>query len=191
MAVNTWNAGLGLKSRRRRPKLSSRTHGFVPASRPYMEGLRAICAISAMACSLAIPGFTRATSRRCRPHSHAQALELDESSAPSHLNMAEAWMGLGEVDRAMTEYARALELDADILSEGAGGITAQVTTPEQRARVSYLIAKAYAKRGNLDGALEYLRRAKDGHFADLGRVYKDQEFAALWPDPRLEQIVKR
>jgi len=120
-----------------------------------------------------------------------KALELDESSAPSHLNMAEAWMGLGEVDRAMTEYARALELDADILSEGAGGITAQVTTPEQRARVSYLIAKAYAKRGNLDGALEYLRRAKDGHFADLGRVYKDQEFAALWPDPRLEQIVKR
>ena len=120
-----------------------------------------------------------------------KALELDESSAPSHLNMAEAWMGLGEVDRAMTEYARALELDADILSEGAGGITAQVTTPEQRARVSYLIAKAYAKRGNLDGALEYLRRAKDGHFSDLGRVYKDQEFAALWPDPRLQQIVKR
>ena len=120
-----------------------------------------------------------------------KALELDESSAPSHLNMAEAWMGLVEVDRAMTEYARALELDADILSEGAGGITAQVTTPEQRARVSYLIAKAYAKRGNLDGALEYLRRAKDGHFADLSRVYKDQEFAALWPDPRLQQIVKR
>jgi tetratricopeptide (TPR) repeat protein len=120
-----------------------------------------------------------------------QALELDESSAPSHLNLAEAWMGLGEVDRAMKEYARALELDADILSDSQGGIAAQVVTPEQRARVSYLIAKAYAQRGNLEGALEYLRRAKDGHYSDLSRVYKDQEFAALWQDPRLEKIVKR
>src|SRR5579863_6332769 len=70
-----------------------------------------------------------------------QALELDESSAPAHLNLAEVWMAMGEVDRAMTEYGRALELDADILAESQEGISAQITTPEQRARVSYLIAK--------------------------------------------------
>ncbi|MGA8089896.1 MAG: tetratricopeptide repeat protein [Terracidiphilus sp.] len=120
-----------------------------------------------------------------------QALELDETSAPAHLNLAEAWMAMGEVDYAMTEYGRALELDADILAESQDGISAQITTPEQRARVSYLIARAYAKRGNLDGALEYLTRAKNGHFPELARVYKDQEFAALWPDPRLARIVKR
>jgi len=120
-----------------------------------------------------------------------QALELDESSAPAHLNLAEAWMGMGQIDRAMTEYARALELDADILSESATGVSARVSTPEQRARVNFLIARAYAKRGNIDGALEYLRRARDGRFPEMGRVYKDQEFAILWPDPRLDKIVKR
>jgi tetratricopeptide (TPR) repeat protein len=120
-----------------------------------------------------------------------QALELDESSAPAHLNLAEAWMGLNQVDRAMTEYARAIELDADILSESQSGIAARVSTPEQRARVDYLIAKAYARRGNLDGALEYLKRAKDGNFAELSRVYKDLDFAMLWTDPRLEKIAKR
>jgi tetratricopeptide (TPR) repeat protein len=120
-----------------------------------------------------------------------QALALNESSASAHLNLAEAWMGLGAVDRAMTEYSRALELDADVLSTEHAGYQAQVSTPEQRARVSYLIAKAYAKRGNLEGALEYLRRAKDGRYADLARVYTDQEFAALWPDPRLAKIIKR
>jgi tetratricopeptide (TPR) repeat protein len=120
-----------------------------------------------------------------------QALELDESSAAAHLNLAEAWMGLNQIDRAMTEYARALELDADILSESESGVAARVSTPEQRARVNFLIAKAYAKRGNIDGALEYLKRAKDGKFPEMGRVYKDQEFAALWTDPRLEKIVKR
>ena len=120
-----------------------------------------------------------------------QALELSESSAPAHLNLAEAWMGLNEIDRAMTEDARALELDADILNESASGVSARVSTPEQRARVNFLIAKAYAKRGNIEGALEYLKRARDGRFPNMGQVYKDQEFALLWPDPRLEKIVKR
>jgi tetratricopeptide (TPR) repeat protein len=120
-----------------------------------------------------------------------EALELDETSAPAHLNLAEAWMGMNEVDRAMTEYARAIELDADILSESEAGVSARVSTPAQRARVNFLIAKAYAKRGNIDGAIEYLKRAKDGKFPDMGRVYQEQDFAVVWPDPRLQKLVKR
>jgi Flp pilus assembly protein TadD len=120
-----------------------------------------------------------------------QALALDETNAHTHLNLASAWMGIGEIDHAMTEYARALELDADVLSTTPEGTVAQVSTPEQRARVSFLIAKAYAKRGNLDGALEYLRRAKEGHYPELSSVYKDPAFTALWDDPRLTKIVKR
>ena len=119
------------------------------------------------------------------------ALALQESNASAHLNMAEAWFGLGEADRAMTEYARALELNADILSTSPGAVVAHVSTPEQRARVAFTIARAYAKRGNLEGALEYLRRAKEENYADLKNVYTDQTFAALWDDPRLAKIVKR
>ena len=120
-----------------------------------------------------------------------QALALDEIECAHPLNLAEAWMGLGEVDRAMTEYARALELDADVLSTSPEGIVAQFRTPEQRARVSFLIAKLYMKRGNIDGALEYLRRAKEQHYRDLAKVYTDPDFAPLWKDPRLAKIVKR
>jgi tetratricopeptide (TPR) repeat protein len=95
------------------------------------------------------------------------------------------------MDRAMTEYARALELDADILSDSDNGAFAQISTPEQRARISFLIAKAYIKRGNVEGALEYLRRAKEGHYPGLGAVYTDQDFAPLWTDPRLAKLIKR
>lgn len=119
------------------------------------------------------------------------ALALQETNASAHLNMAEAWFGLGEVDRAMTEYTRALELDADILTSNPAAVVAHVSTPEQRARVAFTIAKAYAKRGNIEGALEYLRRAKEGNFPDMKKVYDDQIFAALWDDPRLQKIVKR
>jgi Flp pilus assembly protein TadD len=121
-----------------------------------------------------------------------EALALDETDATLHVNLGEAWMGLGKIDRAMTEYSRALELDGDIFSSMASeGVTAQLRTPEQQARVSYLIAKAYAKRGNLDGALEYLRRAKENRYPEMANVYQDTEFAGLWQDPRLTKLVPR
>jgi len=120
-----------------------------------------------------------------------QALALDESVASTHLNLAEAWLGLNETDRAMTEYARALELDADVLTNSEGGAIAQIMTPEQHAHVLYMIAKSYMKRGNLDGALDYLGRAKESHYHDLASVYNDPDFAPLWKDPRLAKIVTR
>lgn len=121
-----------------------------------------------------------------------EALALDETDATFHVNLGEAWLGQGKIDRAMTEYARALELDGDIFSSMASeGITAQLRTPEQQARVSYLIAKAYAKRGNIEGALEYLKRAKENRYPEMANVYQDQEFAALWQDPRLGKLVPR
>ncbi len=118
------------------------------------------------------------------------ALALDEAKAATHLNLAEAWMGQHQTDRAMTEYARALELDADILNTDKEGVFAQVSTPEQRALVSFMIAKSYAKRGNLEGALDFLRQAKEQHYRDLASVYTDPAFAPLWKDPRLATIVK-
>ena len=120
-----------------------------------------------------------------------QALALDESKAVTHLNLAEAWMGQKQIDRAMTEYARALELDADILtSADKEGVFAQVQTPEQRAMVDFMIAKAYIKRGNIEGALDYLRRAKEQNFKNLSTVWEDPAFAPLWKDARLVEIVK-
>jgi tetratricopeptide (TPR) repeat protein len=120
-----------------------------------------------------------------------QALALEESNAPIHVNLAEAWVGLELIDRAMTEYARALELDADVLNSSTEGLLAQLSTPEQYARVSYIIAKMYMKRGNIDGALEYLRRAKEENYSEINKVYTDPDFTALWQDPRLAKIVKR
>jgi Flp pilus assembly protein TadD len=119
-----------------------------------------------------------------------RALELDESDASFHVNMAEAWVGLSQIDRAMNEYTRAMELDPDVFTAGNTGIIAQLKSPEQIARTDYLIAKTFARKGNVEGALDYLRRAKDGHYPQLADVYVDKEFAALWQDPRLASIVK-
>lgn len=139
-------------------------------------------------------GATYCLQRKYKPavKTLKQALALDEQHAVTHLNLAESWMGMKQIDRAMTEYARALELDADILSSAdSQGIAAQIMTPEQRAVVDFLIAKAYAKRGNVEGALDYLQRARKGHYRDMASVYTDPAFSILWNDPRLPTLVKR
>ncbi|HEY1803583.1 MAG TPA: tetratricopeptide repeat protein [Terracidiphilus sp.] len=119
-----------------------------------------------------------------------EALAIDEENPAFHVNMAETWAGLSQIDRAMTEYARALELNPDVFSSSEDGVIAQVRSPEQVARMDYLIARIFARRGNLEGALDYLGRAKQGHYPQLDDVYVDKEFAALWQDPRLQKIVK-
>jgi tetratricopeptide (TPR) repeat protein len=124
-------------------------------------------------------------------HYLKESLALDETNATAHLNIAEAWLGLKQIDRAMTEYSRALELNPDIINPSDNGVMAQVRTAEQQARIDFLIARSYAKRGNVDGALDFLGRAKTGHYPNMNEVYADQEFAILWTDPRLAKIVSK
>lgn len=120
-----------------------------------------------------------------------QALALEESYASAHLNLAEAWSGLGYMDRAMTEYSRALELDPDILNSANNGTVLNLSTPEQRARMEFIIARSYAIRGNVEVSLEHLQRAKDEGFNNLDLVYKDAAFTPLWQSEKLAHIVKR
>ncbi len=118
-----------------------------------------------------------------------KALALTEANASFHNNLGAAWFAQNQLDRAMAEYSRALELDPDILLRSEqGGVSAQIR-PEERARYMYLLAKLYAKRGDADRVLECLKKAQEEGYPKLSDVYKDQEFAALWQDARLNQLV--
>ncbi len=118
-----------------------------------------------------------------------KALALTETNASFHNNLGAAWFAQNQIDRAIVEYSRALELDPEILLRSEqGGVSAQIR-PEERARYMYLLAKLYAKRGDADRVLECLKKAQEEGYPKLGDVYKDQEFATMWQDARLNQLV--
>ena len=119
-----------------------------------------------------------------------KAVALDESRATYHVNLGAAWFSQKKMDRAIVEYTRALELDPDVLHhESKTGIAAQIASPEERAQYSYLLAKAYAKRGDLEACLQCLKKAKEDGYRYMANVYKDEEFSQLRNNPQLQEVV--
>ena len=119
-----------------------------------------------------------------------KAVALDETHASFHVNLGAAWFAQDKVDAAMREYSRALELDPEVLvRDSKVGVTAQITSPEERAKHEFMLAKIYARLGYTDDCLACLKKAKENGYHDLGSVYKDAEFATVRQDARLAQIV--
>ncbi len=119
-----------------------------------------------------------------------KAVALDESRATFHVNLGAAWFSQKKVNRAISEYIRAMELDPEVFrNENRTGIAAQISSPEERAQYSYALAKAYAKRGDLEGCLQCLKKAKEDGYRNLANVYKDEEFSQLRGNPRLQEVV--
>lgn len=123
---------------------------------------------------------------------YLKALALHEDSASYHSNLGTSYFGLKDFPAAMNEYARAMQLDPTVFERRSQtGIAALMSSPEDRAHYSFVLARIYAKSGNLDRALLYLRKAMEDGYKDIDSVYKDQEFAALRKDPRFTELMNR
>ncbi len=121
---------------------------------------------------------------------YKKALALRDVSAPFHNNLGAAYFSKKEFNRAIAEYQRAFQIDPTVFDRTSKvGVVAQLSSPEDRARYSYLLAKMFAGSGNLDRSLEYLRKAMEDGYKEIGEVYKDAEFAGLRKDPRFSELM--
>jgi tetratricopeptide (TPR) repeat protein len=121
---------------------------------------------------------------------YVKAISLDATTASFFSNLGAAYFAQHKFDPAVAAYQHAMELDPDVFMRSSrSGITAQLPSPEDRARYDYTVARLYAKMGLSDKSLEYLRKAREEGFKDLNNVYKDAEFADLRKDPRFVELM--
>lgn len=119
-----------------------------------------------------------------------KAIAVQPDSAVFYNNRGAAYFNKKQYDKASLDYAKALELDPDILeSSGRAGVQAQIPSPEDRARYAYVLAKLYAKVGENERSLHYLKKAMEDGYKDIKNVYKDNEFSALRKDPRFAELM--
>lgn len=124
---------------------------------------------------------------------YRKALSLAPNNASYHANLGAAYLAKKKVPEATSEFIEAVRLDPDVLERSsASGISAQVrTSPEARAQFSYLMAKTYAKGGDTQRSLVYLRKAMEEGYKDISKVYQDQEFAGLRETPEFKQLMSQ
>ena len=119
-----------------------------------------------------------------------RAIAINPSSASFHSNLGTAYFEKHQYEKASQEYATALSLDPEIFERHSqAGITAHMSSPEDRARYSYVIAKMFATRGDADRCLLYLRKAMEEGFKVAEGFQKDREFAGFRKDPRFLSLL--
>jgi len=121
---------------------------------------------------------------------YLKAAKLRPSDAVFQYNIGSSYFCMHEYSKAADAYKAAFALDPDIfIRVSRMGTMAQATSPEDRAAFSFMVAKMYAKAGNVDRSLEYLRKAMENGYKHINDVYKDQEFATLRTDKRFEELM--
>src|SRR5690349_12131204 len=121
---------------------------------------------------------------------YKKAIELHADVAPYHNNLGAAYFQKRDFEKAVASYSEAIRLDPDIFERTSrAGVLAQLPSPDDRAHYDYVLAKLYAKMGVPDRSLEYLRKALEEGYKQIGNVYKDTEFTQLRKDPRFTELM--
>jgi len=122
---------------------------------------------------------------------YKKALELQPDSASFYSNLGAAYFSRKEFQHATEAYARAVQLDPDIFYRTSrSGISAQIASLEDRAHYDFVLAKLYAKMGDRDHSLQFLRKSMEEGYKDVKDVYTDPEFADLRKDSRFAELMK-
>ena len=121
---------------------------------------------------------------------YTKAATLRPTDAVFQYNIGSAYFSDHQYAKAAQAYKAAFALDPNIfIRVSRTGVTAQSTSPEDRAAFSFMVAKMYAKAGDVDHSLEYLRKAMENGYKKINEVYTDQEFAMLRTDKRFEELM--
>lgn len=140
--------------------------------------------------NLGVVNYERKKYRGAIKH-YKKALEIDPDSASFHSNLGAAYFAQKKFEQATREYAEAVKLDPEIFEHSSRmGVTAQMSSPQDRAHYSYVLAKLYAKMGDSDRSLQYLRKAMEEGYKKVDDAYKDPEFAELRKDARFTELMK-
>ena len=121
---------------------------------------------------------------------YQKAISLRSDAASFYSNLGSAYFSKKEFDKAILAYNEAVKLEPDIFERTSrNGVTAHMSSPEDRAHFDYVLARLFAKEGNADRSLQYLRKALEDGYKAIDDVYKDNEFAALRKDPRFTELM--
>jgi tetratricopeptide (TPR) repeat protein len=111
---------------------------------------------------------------------YKKSLRIAPESASVYSNLGTAYFARKQYQQAMDAYQQALSLDSDVFErKSSHGILLQERTYTERAKFHYYVAKMYAKSGQNERALLYIRKALEEGFKERSKFMEDPEFQGL------------
>jgi tetratricopeptide (TPR) repeat protein len=121
---------------------------------------------------------------------YKKALRITPDSASIISNLGTGYFARKNYDLAYATYQQALAIDPEVFEHrSAMGVLLMERSVEDRARFHYYLARTYAKAGDVEHALVYIRKALEEGFKEREKFMKDPEFAALRENPEFKQIL--
>jgi tetratricopeptide (TPR) repeat protein len=133
--------------------------------------------------------YYRKSYRKCTGL-YSRALKYSPNSASIYSNLGTALFARKKYQQAAVAYQKALELDKDVFEHHSSyGVLLQETSVAERAKFHYVLAQQYAKAGQNDRALQYIRKALEEGFKDKKKLLEDPDFANLRDTPEFKELL--
>src|ERR1051326_4162363 len=108
---------------------------------------------------------------------YRRALKLSPNSASVYSNLGTAYFARKKYKEAAEAYQTAVSLDKDVFEHhGTYGVLLEERSVEERAKFHFYLAQTYAKAGQNERALQYIRKALEEGFKDRKKLMEDPEF---------------
>lgn len=140
--------------------------------------------------NLGTVAYAEKSYRRAVSH-YKKALQFASESASIHSNLGTAYFARKKYEMAAVEYQRALELDPNVFeNRGSQGTVLQERSVTERAKFHFQLAKLYAKGGQHERAMQYLRKALEEGLTEREKIATDEAFQALRDYPEFQTLLK-
>lgn len=122
---------------------------------------------------------------------YRRALKITPNSASVLSNLGTAYFARKKYKEALEAYQQALAIDPEVFEHrNAAGVLLQERTVEERAKFHFYLAKTYAKAGNPERAIMYLRKALEEGFKEREKLTTEPDFAGLQQLPEFQELMK-
>ncbi len=119
-----------------------------------------------------------------------RALKIAPNSASIYSNLGTALFARKKYQEADVAYQTALSLDKDVFEHHSSyGVLLEERSVEERAKFHYVLAQQYAKSGQNDRALQYIRKALEEGFKDKKKLMEDPEFDQIREMPEFKELL--
>jgi tetratricopeptide (TPR) repeat protein len=121
---------------------------------------------------------------------YQRALVITPKAASIYSNLGSAHFARKEYAKAAECYQTALSIDPEVFEHhNQYGTLLQERSTTERAKFHYYLAKTYAKAGQNERALLYIRKALEEGFTERKKFMEDNEFANLRELPEFKVLM--